>query len=341
MKRAVKSGRDKRDRISFLPDCLIHLIMSFLTAQEAVRTCLLSKRWKNLWTTLPFLDFDLKKFEYNGVPERRFDMFVSFVNTTLLLCEASDLHMFRLVELRDFKLYHMFVKSWIRYALKHNIKELTIELPLYYSSVPLDGVFNCASLINVSINELSNIIFETRLVTGVNLPCLKQLYLRGIELIQYFVDNLFSGCPVLEYLHLEDCGLGFSTMYSQSLKYLKIDCHEGLHYDPEEQMELIEAPNLLSFCYDQRSYQMGDKLHLKMPSLTSAVILCDEKLQGCTGKRSAELPRVFKFEGLFSGIFQLLLSVTSFQFTCFFFESLPTFGEAFTSISWLLLQPRG
>ncbi|KAJ4782851.1 FBD-associated F-box protein [Rhynchospora pubera] len=276
----MKPGREKRDRISSLPDCLIHLIMSFLTAQEAVRTCVLSKRWKNLWTTLPFLDFDLEEFVYNGVPERRFDMFVNFVNTTLLLREASDLRKLRLGKLRDFKQYHMSVRSWIHYAFKHNIQEFSIKFPLRDSSVPLDGVFNCASLVDVSINDQSNWFFEAHLVTVVNLPCLKKLFLNGIELLQDFVDNLFSGCPVLEYLHLEDCGLGFSTMYSQSLKYLKIDDHEGSHYDTEEQMELIEAPNLLSFCYDQWSYQMGDKLLLKMPSLTSAVIICHDKLQG-------------------------------------------------------------
>ncbi|KAJ1691793.1 hypothetical protein LUZ63_015948 [Rhynchospora breviuscula] len=252
--------------------------MSFVTAQEAVRTCVLSKRWKNLWTTLPFLDFNLQEYEYDGTPKRRFDMFVNFVSTTLLLREASDLHKFHLGELYyDVKQYHMSVRSWIQYALKHNIQEFSIEFPLQDSSVPLDGVFNCASLVDVSINDLSRNVFEIHLVTVVNLPCLKQLYLRGIELLQDFVDNIFSGCPVLEFLHLEDCGMGFSIMYSQSLKYLKIDGYE-LEYEPEEQM--IEAPNLLSFCYDLESFQMGDKLLVKMPSLTSAIIIYDEMLQG-------------------------------------------------------------
>ncbi|KAJ3687143.1 hypothetical protein LUZ61_016307 [Rhynchospora tenuis] len=283
MKPAVKSGRDKRDRISSLPDCLIHLIMSFLTAQEAVQTCILSKRWKNLWTTLPFLDFDLEEYEYGGVPERRFDMFVNFVSTTLLLREASDLHKLRLGELSDSQSQqcHMSVRSWILYALKHNIQEFSITFPLQYSSVPLDGVFICASLVDVSINDRSNHLFKTNRITVVNLPCLKQLFLNGIELLQDFIDDLFSGCPVLEFLHLEDCGLGFSTMsFHQRLKYLKIDGHEIQYDDTEVHMELIDAPNLLSFCYDLYPYQMGDKLLLKMPSLISAIIICDDMLQG-------------------------------------------------------------
>lgn len=48
----------REDRLSELPDELIHHILLFLDAQFAVQTCILSKRWKFLWTTLPFLSFD-------------------------------------------------------------------------------------------------------------------------------------------------------------------------------------------------------------------------------------------------------------------------------------------
>jgi hypothetical protein len=36
------------DRISGLPDELLHRIMSFLPARDAVRTCVLSPRWHRL-----------------------------------------------------------------------------------------------------------------------------------------------------------------------------------------------------------------------------------------------------------------------------------------------------
>ncbi|XP_063940624.1 F-box/LRR-repeat protein At3g26922-like isoform X2 [Daucus carota subsp. sativus] len=45
------------DRLSSLPDDLIHKILSFLDAKEALQTSVLSKRWKLVWTTLPFLNF--------------------------------------------------------------------------------------------------------------------------------------------------------------------------------------------------------------------------------------------------------------------------------------------
>ncbi|KAL8509599.1 hypothetical protein ACS0TY_016721 [Phlomoides rotata] len=46
-----------QDRLSELPDSLIHLILSFLPIRDVVSTTLLSKRWENLWTTVPYLNF--------------------------------------------------------------------------------------------------------------------------------------------------------------------------------------------------------------------------------------------------------------------------------------------
>ncbi|KAJ4789755.1 F-box/RNI-like/FBD-like domains-containing protein [Rhynchospora pubera] len=201
---------DERDMISSLPDCLIHLIMSFLTAQEAVQTCVLSKRWKNLWTTLPFLDFDLYKFEYDGKSDDsewddveleriKFEKFRDFVNTTLLLRDGSDLHKLHL-SLDDLKndvhKYHMIIRSWILYALKHNIQVLDINFESV-AFMPL-GVFTCASLVDASL-DYPNALNHIKVI---NLPCLRRLYMHGAELNQDSVDKLLRGCPVLEFLHL-------------------------------------------------------------------------------------------------------------------------------------------
>ncbi|XP_066335900.1 MEIOTIC F-BOX protein MOF-like isoform X2 [Miscanthus floridulus] len=51
------------DRLSSLPDCLLHTIMSFMKARQAVQTCVLSTRWRNLWRSVPRLDIDLAEFK--------------------------------------------------------------------------------------------------------------------------------------------------------------------------------------------------------------------------------------------------------------------------------------
>ncbi|CAN6559753.1 unnamed protein product [Malus baccata var. baccata] len=52
-----KQAKDK-DRISALPDALLCHILSFLPTKYAVRSTLLSKRWKNKWTSITNLDFE-------------------------------------------------------------------------------------------------------------------------------------------------------------------------------------------------------------------------------------------------------------------------------------------
>jgi hypothetical protein len=46
------------DRLSALPDSLLHAIMSFLKARQAVQTCVLATRWRHLWRSVPCLDVD-------------------------------------------------------------------------------------------------------------------------------------------------------------------------------------------------------------------------------------------------------------------------------------------
>ncbi|KAK1326500.1 putative F-box/FBD/LRR-repeat protein [Acorus calamus] len=52
------------DRISALPNTLIHRILWFTGTKSTVRTGLLSKRWRSLWTSVPVLDFDQHEFRH-------------------------------------------------------------------------------------------------------------------------------------------------------------------------------------------------------------------------------------------------------------------------------------
>ncbi|CAH1413843.1 unnamed protein product [Lactuca virosa] len=46
------------DRLSSLTDDLIHEIFSFMSIKDAIRTCVLSSRWKFIWTSMPDLNFE-------------------------------------------------------------------------------------------------------------------------------------------------------------------------------------------------------------------------------------------------------------------------------------------
>ncbi|XP_066325813.1 probable FBD-associated F-box protein At1g32375 [Miscanthus floridulus] len=65
-----EGGDPDADRLSALPDVLLlHHIMSFLKAWEVVRTCVLSRRWRHLWASVPCVDLRVGQDDYDGVPE--------------------------------------------------------------------------------------------------------------------------------------------------------------------------------------------------------------------------------------------------------------------------------
>ncbi|TVU14382.1 hypothetical protein EJB05_37846, partial [Eragrostis curvula] len=61
-----KRAMDTIDRLSALPDAVLHSIMSFLTSRQAVQTSMLSPRWRHLWRSAPCLDIDHLEFVVPG-----------------------------------------------------------------------------------------------------------------------------------------------------------------------------------------------------------------------------------------------------------------------------------
>ncbi|KAK0593523.1 hypothetical protein LWI29_038010 [Acer saccharum] len=53
-----KQVKINRDRLSNLPDSIVHHILSLMDAKYAVQTCILSKKWKFHWAHVPCYTFD-------------------------------------------------------------------------------------------------------------------------------------------------------------------------------------------------------------------------------------------------------------------------------------------
>jgi hypothetical protein len=58
-RRKINSARDVGDcsggGIDILPDEVLQHVVSFLPAREAVQTCMLARRWRHLWRSMPAL----------------------------------------------------------------------------------------------------------------------------------------------------------------------------------------------------------------------------------------------------------------------------------------------
>ncbi|KAJ6793354.1 putative F-box/FBD/LRR-repeat protein [Iris pallida] len=201
------------DRISELPDSVLHHILSFLETKLTVQTSILSKRWTHLWASVPALDFTDQSFR------RRNGYFENFVDTVLLLRDASDLRSFSLCLYDYFDEGH--VHRWIRHAAKYNPKVLQIEFPVgVICRLPL-GILPFRSLEELSMTLDYSVELGPPKIMG----RLRRLHIQWASGEDGLMGNLVSSCPVLEDLDLHNCELDSLCISSNTLKRLSIkDC---------------------------------------------------------------------------------------------------------------------
>ncbi|RZC87892.1 hypothetical protein C5167_004071 [Papaver somniferum] len=200
---------DGEDRISELPDHLIHEIFSSIDTKWEVRTCVLSKRWINIWKSLHVLNFSRRSF----LEDKR-DCFVMLVDMVLIF-RCQDFNIQRMwVNWRSTgydRSVIMNVNRWCLAAVKYNVQNLIIEIGQcdnWAYEIP-HRLLNCKSLTELAI-EVDNspgyvdVIFP-RLI---DLPQLKKLSFIGLSVSDVESSKiLFSGCPSLEKLRIIDCDI--------------------------------------------------------------------------------------------------------------------------------------
>uniref|UniRef100_A0A0E0R5D1 F-box domain-containing protein n=1 Tax=Oryza rufipogon TaxID=4529 RepID=A0A0E0R5D1_ORYRU len=179
-KALVEGGGD--DRISFLPTALLQHVLSFLQAKEVVRTCVLARRWRHLWKSMPIL-------RVTGAGDAR--AFHTFTYHLLLLRDRSPLESCTF----DFNVFSKddmpIVNLWIRYVLLCQVRVLTLAI----------GGHQLTDLPVVS-------------------PILTRLELSRLSVNGKFLD--FSSCPALKELKMTNCEISADKISSKSLKRLRI-----------------------------------------------------------------------------------------------------------------------
>ncbi|XP_056685243.1 F-box/FBD/LRR-repeat protein At3g26920 isoform X2 [Spinacia oleracea] len=204
--KARSSRRHKKDgidRISTFPDHVLGNILSLLSLKDAIRTSILSSRWRYLWTLSMSLDLTL--FENEGL-----EKFESFVNYVLDNCKSMNLDKFHLhcPEAVGFSL----INGWVSSAISRNPKQLDLyidfeELEDCYDdnpeAVPLPPYPNCILNYNNLVVLKLKSCFEVEIPSSVScFPCLKTLTFTGERgLHQHFV---IINTPNLEYLNIKD-----------------------------------------------------------------------------------------------------------------------------------------
>ncbi|KAL9240413.1 hypothetical protein vseg_014638 [Gypsophila vaccaria] len=119
------------DRISDLPDFILHVILSKLDTKETGRASILSKRWYEAWSSIPVLDFKPKYFKsVADDDDGLFESFVGFIDKTM---ERYNVHKYRIKKLYlefpkvDERLERL-VDKWIGIAVQNHIQELFVKV---------------------------------------------------------------------------------------------------------------------------------------------------------------------------------------------------------------------
>ncbi|KAF3970726.1 hypothetical protein CMV_005602 [Castanea mollissima] len=118
----VCTKRHNLDRISDLPDSILHHILSFLPTEEAIEASYLSKRWNWLWTFASGLSF------YDHQDSEHVIDFAVYVCKTLHLYRSHKLDKFHITDFRYTPRFECYVDYWVDFATAHNVENLYLEL---------------------------------------------------------------------------------------------------------------------------------------------------------------------------------------------------------------------
>ncbi|KAL3613179.1 hypothetical protein CASFOL_042965 [Castilleja foliolosa] len=217
----IKRGDDDgsaiaMDRLTRLPQPILHNILSLLSQKDAVQTSLLSKSWRYLWhgrLNVEFRDEDMCLEENKE--------FWSFVDKTLqrYLDQNLSLHKF-LVDIYHYEVDVVLLQKWIT-VLIMNMGIKSLHLIFYCNDdfpLPL-VVFQSESLVELHLQHCNLSILKS--TDNVMLNNLQTLRLHYVYITDEIFEKIISGCHLIENLDLLEC-IG--------LKSIKFHKHHNLKY---------------------------------------------------------------------------------------------------------------
>ncbi|KAH9803535.1 putative FBD-associated F-box protein [Citrus sinensis] len=323
-------GGEDGDRLSNLPEPIIHHIFSFLETIDVVRASAVSRKWRYLWLSIPYLNFNVHNICSN--PLERWSLqttnekFKDFVNWVLLFQNGSvSIHRFRLSCLNRVDDYTFY--RWIA----------PIKLPR--------SLVTCESLVSLKLD------FGNREHQGVlNLPTcvgfsrLKSLDLQHVEVLDYNLFREFlSSCPLLENfspllenLKMDSCcfpDLKILDISSNSLKSLTLERIEFGGDELDNYKLKIACSNLESF--NIFAPLLPDFTLESLNSLQNAFIFLETIGEYMEAKEICH--RMSKILNGLRDVKVLKLSCTLYQFLNAILEQRSYFSASFNNLKSLIL----
>ncbi|KAL3505248.1 hypothetical protein ACH5RR_035089 [Cinchona calisaya] len=204
------------DKISNLPGHIIDKILSHLSLRDAVRTSLLSSKWRYKWITLPHLVFDNQSVLVSSQDQTLIkNKLVNIVDHVLLLHSEP---------IQKFKLSHRDLQGvsdidrWILFLSRGSVKEFVLEIWKGHRYKLPSSIYSCQNLIHL---ELFNCLLKPP-PTFDGFKNLKSIDLQHITMDQDAFEYMISSCPLLERLTLMNFD-GFTNLNIHAPKLLFFD----------------------------------------------------------------------------------------------------------------------
>ncbi|GMN64319.1 hypothetical protein TIFTF001_033376 [Ficus carica] len=253
------------DRFSGLPDNLAYHIFSFLKLKDITRLSLVSKRFKRLCMSTPFLAFDDTNCRFD---EAKRAQMMNYIDRFLFLRKGTHIHrLYIRWYLRKGTIGDEYrVVSWLHNAVLCNVKHIMLDLVVEVESeftLPT-SLLSCASLEALTV-RLDDDIFKlpNSISTMSGSIFLKSLTLQSVKLDDNFGISVSTCCKFLKELRLRDIkGVKCIVITSSSLELLAI-------LKPHHLVHLLVCAEMLRSVVVEWRFDSHETrlLHLSTPSL--------------------------------------------------------------------------
>ncbi|KAM5571510.1 F-box/FBD/LRR-repeat protein [Rosa sericea] len=269
-----KKGKLELDKLSNLPSDVTEQILSHLPIREAVRTSVLSSKWRRKWATLRRLVFD-DKTAIRCVIERVIDH--------VLLLHEGPVDTFKLSTDKYIKTAEF--HRWILYLSRFSVKEFILEKGNSSWNYNISShLFSYKDLTHLGLNNCS----LKPPLTFKGFAMLKSLDIRNASVAKDVLEKIIVGCPPLERMILCDLvSITHLKIDAPNLQFLKV---RGVF----EEIKLQNTPNLVDVSIDpkkasrSRSSSKLLQYFLSLPRIERLTI--DGCLLECVNSLPTELP---------------------------------------------------
>eukprot|EP00253_Pinus_taeda_P035108 PITA_35108 len=218
------------DKFSTLPDAILCSILSKIPVKEAIRSSLLSKRWRFLYTQMPQLILSPHLLLGPLHPDPLSIATVENIISKILLLHSSDLEVFylsidvypsaRICNIdTQWRFTRDSVYKWVRCAAWRNVQHLTLcDSP--EREIPPPALFSCTRLVTLT---LYNYILSPLPTHFYGFNHLTTCNFNYMELTDQSLAHFVSHCPLLQNFSLHKCvGLQQPTISAPNITDLEV-----------------------------------------------------------------------------------------------------------------------